>query len=144
MIFHPLIGLILLILVPESPYHLIAKKKHSNAKEIVALLNGRDDTLIKEVIDDIEKYLDQGKSSDNLSACDTPNPPKKSILSDSKNDEMCKTNEISENEKEENSTEPFLENIKYSQGKQGLIKIVLVVIGLFFFTRLCGKLLIDK
>ena len=127
-----------MILVPESPYYLIAKNKLSKAKEIVGLLNGRDDNLTKDVIDDIEKYLDQGQSSNSLS--ETLHP-KKNIVPDSKRNEIClnKTEEILQNESGIDNTEPFIENIKHSQGKQGLIKIVLVVIGLFFFTRLCGK-----
>ena len=51
------------MIVPESPYYLIAKKRHSKAKEVVELLNGKDDIVVQDVIKDIEKYLEQGKAS---------------------------------------------------------------------------------
>ena len=137
-----LLGLILLVIVPESPYHLIAKKKHSKATEVVALLNGRDDILIKDVMDDIEKYLEQGNSPGNISLCDKLHTTKTKDVPDLKEDSIHQESrkEIIESISENKSTEPFLENIEYNrQENKGFIKIVFIVIGLFFFTRLCGK-----
>ena len=130
-----------MVLAPESPYHLIAKKKHSKATEVVALLNGRDDILIKDVMDDIEKYLEQGNSPGNISLCDKLHSTKTKDVPDSKEDSIHQEGkkEVIESISENKSTEPFLENIEYNrQENQGFIKIVLIVIGLFFFTRLCG------
>ena len=136
------LGFILLVLAPESPYHLISKKKHSKATEVVALLNGRDDILIKDVIDDIEKYLEQGNSPGNISLCDKLHTTKTKdvpvLEEDSIHQESRK--EIIERISENKSTEPFLDNIEFNrQENKGFIKIVFIVIGLFFFTRLCGK-----
>ena len=131
-----------MVFVPESPYHLIAKKKHSKATEVVALLNGRDDILIKDVIDDIEKYLEHGNSPGNISLCDKLHTTKTKdvpvLEEDSIHQESRK--EIIERISENKSTEPFLDNIEFNrQENKGFIKIVFIVIGLFFFTRLCGK-----
>ena len=55
-----------MVLAPESPYHLIAKKKHSKATEVVALLNGRDDIaisayVINYIVQKLKMYLIQKK-----------------------------------------------------------------------------------
>ena len=140
--FFQFLGLVLLVIVPESPYHLIAKKKHAKATEVVTLLNGRDDAVIKDVMDDIEKYLEQGNSPGNISLCDKLHTTKTKDVPDLKEDSTHQESrkEVIENSSENKSTEPFLENIEYNrQGNNGFIKIVFIVIGLFFFTRLCGK-----
>ena len=131
-----------MILVPESPYYLIAKKRHPKATKVVELLNGKDDIVVQDVIKDIEKYLEQGKSSGNINSCDKPHVSTKNVVPDHKNDATSKESNqvLLERNSENKDTEPNCENIEYKcQEVKGLIKIVLIVIGLFFFTRLCGK-----
>ena len=131
-----------MILVPESPYYLIAKKRHSKATKVVELLNGKDDTVVQDVIKDIERYLEQGKSSDNIHSCDKHHVSTKNVVPDHKNDGISKESNqvLLESNSENKNTEPNFENIEFErQEVKGLIKIVMIVIGLFFFTRLCGK-----
>ena len=75
-----------MILVPESPYYLIAKKRHSKATKVVELLNGKDDIAVQDVIKDIEKYLDQGKSFGNIDSGDKHNASTKNDVPDHRND----------------------------------------------------------
>ena len=136
-----------MILVPESPYYLIAKKRHSKATEVVELLNGKDDIAVQDVIKDIEKYLQQGKSSGNINSCDKHYASTKNDVPDHRNDAMYKERNqvLLEGNFENRNTDPNFENIEYkSQEVKGLIKVVMIVIGLFFFTRLCGKFVCRK
>jgi hypothetical protein len=142
------IGLILLIFVPESPYYLIAKKRHCEAREVIKLLNTGDDSTINSIIDDIEQYMERGISSKPKKAFDPLNSVQKNNVPDS--EEGCKLSPIPEVgiveiNKEVPICDPFLPKSKESdktscRASSSMFKIVMIIAGLFLFTRLIGML----
>ena len=144
-----MIGLTLLIFAPESPYYLIANRKMSDARKVIEMLNGGDESSINSIIKDIEKYVDRGKSSKNTKSFDISNSLQTNNILGSLED--CKVSENkepgivddNENTKELKKCDPFLpESIECDesscQSSSTMLKIVLIIAGLFLFTRLCG------
>ena len=147
------IGLILLMFAPESPYYLIAMSKHSKAKEIIKLLHGGESTTIDAIVKDIETYIQRDKHSNAmnnddsiqyLSKNDVPDP--QNLESNIEIDDLM----LHKNTKNEITSCDFKgdgESYHHNSSCHSnpiLLKIILIVAGLFLFTRLCGRLIFYK
>ena len=144
------IGLILLIFAPESPYYLIATSKHSKAKEIIRLLHGGESTTIDAIVKDIETYIQRGKHSDAMNNDDSIQYLSKNDVPGAQNlesnvemdDLMLHMNTKSEipsrDIKGDGESAPHNSSC---HSNPLLLKIILIVAGLFLFTRLCGTLI---
>ena len=144
------IGLILLISAPESPYYLIATRKHSKAKEIIRLLHGGESTTIDAIVKDIETYIQRGKHSHAMNDDDSIQYLSKNDVPDAQNIEsnvefddlmlhMNKKSEIPSCDiKGDGESAPHHSSC---HSDPLLLKIILIVAGLFLFTRLCGRLI---
>ena len=133
--------------VPESPYYLIAKKEQTKAKEVIKLLDGGDDSAIDTIVEDIEKYIERGKSSDITRSLESTNSVQMNKVIDPELLEIQPEKDVAiiDIYKATQARDPFLEKSEKHPGgssccNQTMIKIVLIVAGLFLFTRLCGKL----
>lgn len=144
------IGLILLIFAPESPYYLIATSKHSKAKEIIRLLHGGEGNTIDEIVKDIETYIQRGKHSDALNKDDSIQYLSRNDVPDAQNLEsnveiddlmlhMNTKSEISNCDIKGDGENAPHNSLCHSNPL--LLKIILIVAGLFLFTRLCGTLI---
>ena len=132
--------------VPESPYYLIAKKEQAKAKEVIKLLDGGDDSAIDTIIEDIEKYIKRGNSSDITRSLESSNSVQVNKVIDPELLEIPPETDVAiiDTYKEKQVRDPFLEKSEKRQRYSSccnptMIKIVLIVAGLFLFTRLCGK-----
>ena len=144
------IGLVLLIFAPESPYYLIATSKHCKAKEIIGLLHGGESNTIDAIVKDIETYIQRGKHSDGMKNDDALQYLSKNDVPDAQNlesnveidDLMLHMNTKSEipscDIKGDDESKPHNSSC---HSNPLLLKIILIVAGLFLFTRLCGRLI---
>ena len=141
----------LLFYAQESPYFLMSKRRYAEAKVVVKNLNGNADNINDEIIRDIEKYIQDDTSlefkpplmhsqTNNIPECDEEEvlySQDLPIVSTSKEKEM-------KNSKFEQKLSYAIESEECCGCSHyftpALIKIVMIMAGLFLFTRLCGKL----
>ena len=149
--------MVLLFLVPESPYFLLIKQKRNEAKKVLQLLNGdKDNKDIDEILKDIEKYIQQDILCDNVDAkfeatektnkYSVPDCEEGNVLYQHEQN-ITIINPMKRTDIKRSSLKqeiPFLPKSDECNGrsqhfKAVPIKIILIITGLFLFTRFCGK-----
>ena len=127
---------------------MISKTRLSEAREVIKLLNAGDESRINSIIDDIEQYIERGKSSEPNKSFDPLDTVQKDNVSDC--DGGCRLSPSSdigkvEINKEVLICESFLPKSKQRdktscRASSTMLKIVMIIAGLFLFTRLIGML----
>ena len=132
----------------------MSKRRYAEAKVVVKKLNGKDDNINEEIIRDIEKYIQDDTSlefkpplisgmhsqTNNIPECDEAEVLYNqdfAIVSISKGKEM-KNSKYGQKFSYAKESEECCGCSHYFT--PALIKIVMIMAGLFLFTRLCGKL----
>ena len=148
-------GLVLLLLVPESPYFLIMKQKHNEARKVVQILNcDVDNKEVDNMLRDIEQFVQQDihlKANTQFDATDKTeraiilSPEECSVPYEQRENPTilntttkCNAKRISISGEETflRKSEDYIGRSQHFKAVP--IKLILVIAGLFLFTRFCG------
>ena len=112
------IGVVLMSSVCESPYHLAAVGRHSDAKRAMAWFNGGDDQVAEQKMKDVQDYLNQKEQM----------PSIKAVIRGWFTKPRLETTEPAK--------EDTMDNIQ--EGGSATLKAVAILLCIFAFSRLTG------